>query len=359
MANNICYKCGSVLPAGSERCPNCGAPAPLSDDEISRPVDVRSAIIVQPGSTATRIITPQAQPQQPPTGGSRPAVAPEFARPSAAPIPAPVPKAAPARRPPVHGRPEQKKDGKRNSGSWIVVVVLAVILAAGIFGYTILSGDDADAERSYAIVDVPIRSSKMEIGEGNVVGTVPYGASLITYENDGEWVRVKYEPVNGSRSMKGFVPERYLLNRADFFRLQSIFGTADASEAVPEAHHRRALVNYFTAHGLIGRITDEGIAAGLPEPSGDNQWQLKVRNTAVSGSEVFFGRVFDPASDYEDMAVILRPLGGGPNRLVYFTFDNDATPVFRFEREVGSHNIINSVRASRTAPDGIEVTFVY
>ena len=395
MADNICYKCGSILPPGSERCPNCGAPAPLTDAEISRPARIRPATIVPPreapssgaSSSATRPLArpaPQAAPA--PESGSRTrvldptaaaAATPQPVRPEVSTLPpqrhasapqAPAPQApapqAPAR--PAPGRPSakagrpQQTAPSRGKSVILIVGILALVIGAVFAGYSFFAaGSDDNAERNYAITDVPLRSSKLEIGAGNAVGTVPYGGSLVTYEKDGQWARVKYEPADGSRALEGYMPEWALLNRVDLFRLQSIFGTPDAAVAVAEPHQRRALVNYFTAHGLVGRTTDEGIAAGLPEPNGDNQWQLRVRNAQAPMREVFFGNIFDPESDYADMAVILHPLNGGDNKLIYYTFDNDGTPVFRFEREVGSHNLISSVTASDTAPDGIEIEFVY
>ena len=59
MSEKLCYKCGSVLPHGCEYCPNCGAPAPLSDDEINRKAIIGHGVIVPPrGQTMADIREP-------------------------------------------------------------------------------------------------------------------------------------------------------------------------------------------------------------------------------------------------------------------------------------------------------------
>ncbi len=36
MGKTFCYKCGSIIPDGALRCPNCGSPAPLSSAELAK-----------------------------------------------------------------------------------------------------------------------------------------------------------------------------------------------------------------------------------------------------------------------------------------------------------------------------------
>ena len=71
------------------------------------------------------------------------------------------------------------------------MVVLAVELAI-YAGWYRPYAKDHDALRTYVLADkLFLRSSKTANSEANLIGKLPYGSELITYEMDGEWAKVK------------------------------------------------------------------------------------------------------------------------------------------------------------------------
>ena len=71
------------------------------------------------------------------------------------------------------------------------MVVLAVGLAI-YAGWYRPYAKDRDALRTYVLADkLFLRSSKTANSEANIIGKLPYGSELITYEMDGEWAKVK------------------------------------------------------------------------------------------------------------------------------------------------------------------------
>lgn len=390
MAENICYKCGSVLPAGVDRCPNCGAPAPLSDEEINTKATVRAAHMarpdVQPENGSTRPIgvppvpqrpagmPPQAPPRVTPqpvadndASGTRIINIPETPQqaPQAAPADTPQVEPKPGAEPAAGGRPHKKNTHTarqthtakaENSGSGRMIIICLVILAvicAGAWIYYdrfyLPEQADATAMRSYALTDIPLRSSTLRVGEGNIVSRIPFGAELINYGTEGEWARVKYKPANPSNpTVEGYVEKSMLIASADFPRLASIFGDENSLTAISEPQQRLALLNYFTA---------QGYNADTADGSGQEVWKIFVQNPDAQAREVFFGKIYSPSSEYNDMAVIIRNINDGRKRLLYFTFDDDSTPRFRFERSVSGADRIRSISRDASAPDGMRVRF--
>jgi hypothetical protein len=67
---------------------------------------------------------------------------------------------------------------------------------------------------------------------------------LITYEIDKEWAKVKVNSQNGEKQ-EGYVASPYILNKSDFFLMNSIFGNQDSKETIITTKCRIALLNYF------------------------------------------------------------------------------------------------------------------
>lgn len=147
--------------------------------------------------------------------------------------------------------PVAKKSGK----GWIVALVISIIVILSLCGaggwfyyenYYLPEKIDREAPRTYPLVNVFIRNSKMSGGDFNKVGLVPYGAELITYENDGEWSRVKYVPSDPTQpTLEGYVASAYLLDNADFNLLHGIFGNDEARQVIETAKCRKALLKYY------------------------------------------------------------------------------------------------------------------
>ena len=138
-------------------------------------------------------------------------------------------------------RPTQKFDnragGKNNNVS--VLIILAIVLATillGVGGFFVYNNVikprqiDEAAPRYYTFApSVILRSSKSAGADFNKLGSLPYGTELITYNYSYDWSEVKVNPVNEEgKQLKGYIASPFILEKSDFFLLNSIFGDADS-----------------------------------------------------------------------------------------------------------------------------------
>lgn len=403
MAENLCYKCGAALPVGSERCPNCGAPAPLSDSEIKRSASIRPATIIPPAapaeSSSTRPINPTdfdtaaagaTRPIRPGDfgGGGTPdlpvmpapsgsvhtvslgASASGSQKPPVAPPPAPYastknPKGADHRKPKGKKNSLKGNEGSQNRNIFIIIGVLAAaaLLAAG--GWLLFGKETAiDQENTaYTIGDVPLRSSQMDGTRSNVFATILPGTAVQVTWQDDVWSKVtapsgrlrQHRP-NGNEN-EGYVANGCLLDRADYCRLMGIFPSERALSQITEAHERQALLHYFRANGFVGEVSTEAAELGVPAQNETNVWRFRGRKSYNSG-EVYRGHIYDPTSRLEDIAFVLYSPNVDFNRLVIYSFADDGTPIFRCERQVGNNYIITDIHTDETQPDGVSVEFL-
>ena len=224
---------------------------------------------------------------------------------------------------------------KKTGRSWLVPTLIAVLLiciAGGVGGYFyyenvyIPEKIDREAPRTYPIVNLQLRSSKMAGGDFNKVTMVPYGGELITYDNDGEWAKVKYVMPSGENSYEGFVASAYLVDKKDFYILNSLMGDNDVREVLATAKVRRALLEYFKQNGMIGKLSPEMQSEiGVSVPT-DNQWQVVFHRGQTKPNEVLFKRLVDPSSKFTDMAVLIENVKSRERKALLFHFDDDETP---------------------------------
>lgn len=372
MAETNCYRCGAALPPGALRCPNCGAAAPLSDDEIKRSTTVRSAIITPPQpptppgnasfsanarpvetndaeSSRTEILTPLDPPQK---------AAPERPEPVAS-------EPIPLRSLKVKKAPEPKKKAKNNTKKAVSSAppgVKSVILALVIVGFLGLAiwllagrpgsnGGIADAPAPYyAITDTPLRSSQMNVGRGNEITNVPYGSEVTLIATDGSWSTVRYDGI------EGYMPSNTIVNAADMFLLAGAFRYSNDAGIIPEAHERQAVLHYYRANGFTGEVSPEGAANGVSAPDNGVKWLFCNQRSGLYWS-IYRDHIYDPDSRYPDLAFVLRAQEQ-PNRLVVYSFSEDGTPIFRAEREIGTNRIIQSITTDASSPDGLNVEFL-
>ena len=257
-----------------------------------------------------------------------------------------------------------EKSAKSSSRAWIWVLVVSlfvILTGGGVGGYFyyekvyLPEKIDREAPRTYPIVNVFVRSSKVSGGEYNKVGLVPYGGELITYEKSGEWSRVKYVPVDPTQPvLEGYVASSYLLDKSDFDLLNGIFGNEEARQVIESAKCRRALLNYYKNNGLIGKVL-EGDTVNS-QPTKDNQWQIFLSSVTVKPNEVFFKRVINPDSKYTDFAVVMKNIINNTGRLVYFAFDDDETPNLIAEYEMPSAGKINDISYNINRPNNLSIS---
>lgn len=238
------------------------------------------------------------------------------------------------------------KPKSRKSWLWVTLSAIILILIGGcIGGYFYYENVylpekiDREAPRTYPIVNVQLRSSKMADGEFNKVATLPFGAELITYEQDSLWAKVKYvSPNPNEKPLEGYVASPYLISKADFYLVNSIFGDNEAREVLATAKVRKALLDFYKSKGIIGKMSSELAAeVGLPY-NPQNQWQAIFHHGQTKPNEVLFKRLWNPSSKFTDMGLILENVATGQMLFIYATFDDDETPHIRNVSEVSSYH---------------------
>ncbi len=348
MSNIHCYKCGAILTDGCDACPYCGAPAPLSADELKRTSTIHSATIITPAQTPP----PPPPPLPHPVGNEA-----VTRRLSLADIAGEATPKAPV---PVLNKPggsrKRKRAGKGNdNGNWLVLILLCVVAAVvGTVLYIVTSSNVETDEEMYAISYIPVRSEPLDIENGNIVDHIIFAEPVEVTEYHGKWSAVEIESDNGE-DIIGYVPTEWLLNTHDLALLRGIFADRGALAALQNPIHRRALLNYYIYNGLTGRIDPDARRAGVSEPESGRQWQLCGNRYRGQYERVFVGHVTDPSSRHADVAVMLNNLRNGQNKVVYFTFNDDGTPVFRSEQPAQGKTRIVSVQLDENAQDGLYI----
>lgn len=253
---------------------------------------------------------------------------------------------------------------KQSSRNWLWIALsatLLILLGGGIGGYFyyekvyLPAKIDREAPRTYPIVNLQLRTSKMAGGEFNKVTTIPAGAELITYEQDKEWAKVKYiSPNPNDKPLEGYVASPFLLSKSDFYLVNSIFGDNDAREVLSTAKVRKALLEFYKSQNITGGLTSElASEAGLPyDPQ--NQWQVYLHHGQSKPNEVLFKRVWNSSSKYTDMAVLIENTQTGNRQIIYATFDDDETPHIRSHWDAPRHGGILDYSMN---PSGIILTY--
>ncbi|MCM1222108.1 MAG: hypothetical protein NC548_47325 [Lachnospiraceae bacterium] len=255
----------------------------------------------------------------------------------------------------------------KSSKSWLWVTlsaILLILIGGGIGGYFYYENVylpekiDREASRTYPIVNVQLRSSKMADGDFNKVATLPFGAELITYEQDSLWAKVKYvSPNPNEKPLEGYVASPYLISKADFYLVNSIFGDNDAREVLATAKVRKALLDFYKSKGIIGKMSPEMAAeVGLPY-NPQNQWQAIFHHGQTKPNEVLFKRVWNPSSKFTDMGLFLENVVTGQVLFIYVTFDDDETPHIRTVSEVSSYHKGHGIQDMKWHSSSLCVTY--
>lgn len=240
---------------------------------------------------------------------------------------------------------------KKMTGVIILCIVLAVVIlgAGGFFLYNNVikpNQIDKNAPRYYTFAPVVVlRSSKSSGADFNKLGSLPYGTELITYDYTPEWSEVKVNSVAaGEQKLKGYIASPFILEKRDFFLLNSIFGDVDSKEIIETSKCRRALLNYFKEQHYIGRLsTEETTELNLPAPDFDNQWQVYCLPKDMATNNVYFKRVLRKDSKFTDFAVIIKNINTSERKLLLFFFDEDETPHLVAEQAAPEYGTIKKI----------------
>ncbi len=198
--------------------------------------------------------------------------------------------------------------------------------------------------------NINLRSSKDAGGDYNRIGSIPYGAELITYERDFDWSYVKYKDYDGT-TKKGYVASRYTIDKGNFIRLNSIFGDSESKECINTAKCRLALLNYYIKNNLIGKISYDVLRESMPhiDQFDYTQWQVFCRDPKLKPNNVLYSRLFDANSKYTDFAVIIKNIDTEERKLLIFFFDDDETSHLVYEEDVYSDRYISNITTKYNA----------
>lgn len=215
---------------------------------------------------------------------------------------------------------------------WITTLIILTFLGGtigGFFYYNIYLPEKIDREalRYYTLSNgTNLRSSQVTGVDYNKVTTLPYGSEIIVYNYGSEWSSVK---ANGQ---KGYIASNLLVNKQDFFLLNSIFGDSDSKDCIFTTKCRKALLDYYKEKKYIGYISDETLSGILPfHKTSDNQWQIFCRPQAAKPNSVFYPRLSNKNSKFTDFAVLIKNIVTKERRILIFSFDDDETPHLFYE----------------------------
>jgi len=317
-----CRNCGCQMSDKSEACPMCGMPIDANVEEYRKVVEEKNNLNTKTPEIQKLNENTTPQVQSSPSESS------------------------------INPHPQKKKNN-----TWLILVVIAVILllggsVGGWFYYKNIylpKKIDAEAPRYYTFAHIlNLRNSKSSGAEYNKVAELPYGTELITYEHDSEWSKVKTStPGYDGKQQEGFVSSYFILNKHDFFLLNSIFGDTDSKEVISSAKCRIALLNYFKEKGYVGKISEqERLDAGIIEPNSNNQWQVFSKSKNAKNNTTYYKRIVNPDSKFTDFAVIIKNINTGDRKLLYFTFDDDEKPSLYEERSAPREGDIKKISSS-------------
>lgn len=234
---------------------------------------------------------------------------------------------------------------------WVTTVVLLAVVSLSVGGYLYYKNVylpkkiDREAPRYYTFSHLTnMRSSQIAGVDYNKIATLPYGSQLITYSYGTEWSSVK----NGDK--KGFISSSLLMNKEDFYLLNSIWGDNESRECVFTSKCRIALLNYFKDKNYIGKIPSELLNEIKPGfiKSEDNQWQVFCRNKSIKPNMVFYPRLFDKYSKFTDFAVLVKNIQTGDRKVLIFTFSEDETPSLLYEDNAPKEGYIKDIRVAKS-----------
>lgn len=321
MALIDCPHCGNKISTSARKCPQCGTIL----NRVSKPVEVAPVHPV--------IIAEEEQSQQPATAQMQ---QPEKAVTEQAVI------------------TTATTESKKHSWLWVTIVALvALILGGGGSGYWYYQNIylpekiDREAPRTFPMVNVQLRSSKMAGGDFNKLLTIPFGGELITYSSDNEWAKVKYIEPSSDTKTEGYVASPYLLDRKDFYILNSLLGDNDVREIVATAKVRRALLDYYKANNYVGKISDDLLAEVGLSATPEQQWQIVFHHGQAKPNEILFKRLTNDKSKYTDMAVLIENINTHTRKVLFFKFDDDETPHLVFEGDAPAEGDIKDVMPSK------------
>lgn len=236
-----------------------------------------------------------------------------------------------------------EENSPKKSSLGLILLIAGLLLVAGGVGFWFYRVNvylpakrDAEAPRYYVMAqNLNMRSTPEFEAEYNKIGSFPYGTEILVYDSVKSGIKPyiygKYAPsdargkVMKDKCIEGYMSYNFMLSKADFFLLNSIFGNEDARKMLAEGRYKRALLRYFKDNHLRGDISGEKIVEyGIDNSLATaERWQVFCRYEKAKSNTVYRSRKYRKDSKYTDLAVIIKNIDSGERKLLYFVFKDD------------------------------------
>ncbi|MBM3454671.1 MAG: hypothetical protein FJX80_05940 [Bacteroidetes bacterium] len=198
---------------------------------------------------------------------------------------------------------------------------------------------DKNAERLYSFVgSLVFRSTPVAGIENNSIGNIKYGSELIVYSNLGDWVNCKF---NGE---EGYASNKFLLNKQDFYLLNSIFGDQTSREVIETAKCRKALLDYYKTNNIFGLLDEQIQNEVYGAVQNKENWVIYTKPKNIKPNTVIYPRVMNKNSKYTDFGCVIRNVSTGKRKFLFFTFNDYEEATLVTEQDAPDSGDVISVK---------------
>ncbi|GEM_PF-4511734 len=220
-----------------------------------------------------------------------------------------------------------------------LIITVFVILLYNF--YLVPKWRDEEAPRYYTVADDALLRSSPIVGvDYNIKSVLAYGTELITYNYDSEWCQVK---VNGE---EGFVATKLILDKKNFYILNSIFGDQESRASIGTVKCRIALLKYFKDNNYLGKM-DGSLQKEVfgSVQRGKEIWQVFSKGKDVKPNTVSFpDKIVNPNSKFSDFAVIIKNMSTNKRKFLLFTFSDAESPNLVSQQDAPDYGYIWDVK---------------
>jgi hypothetical protein len=202
---------------------------------------------------------------------------------------------------------------------------------------------DLNAKRMYSIASsLKLRSDAYDGSDYNVIGNILYGSELLVYEDENsfgaDWVNCKYD------NKIGYASSKYILDKPNFFLLESIYANSETKELVGQTRFKKALLNYFSTNRLVGNLSKEQQTEFYGKDNNRDIWQLEVVNFIKnSPNNIYFSYKSSQNSKFNDFACIIKNINTQERKTLVFSFDDNENYKLELEEPVSANKFINYI----------------
>lgn len=226
---------------------------------------------------------------------------------------------------------------------WVKLITAAslIIATVGISGYFLwykpyLKDKNATHMYSYAS-SLTLRSSPAAGGNYNALSNILYGTEILVYAFNGDWVECKVD------GQKGYVSSRYLLSKKEFHELNGILADSDTRDAISTTKCRKALMNYFNAKGIMGKIDEQIQKEVYDSVLHKEVWQVFTKPKNSNPNTVAYPKLSSPNAKFTDFACLIKNLSTGLRKFLYFTFNDNEDATLLEELDAPAEGYIKNI----------------